>query len=438
MAYFIPILAALTIACQPTQFLSLELKSETPKSDFPPTLRSVQAQSELTNLQQNGQWREQTLTLKRPGRKSLEILVILDTSQSMNRNLRKLGKRLSPLLSAISDYKWRMAFTTAEHGDRNSLDPWQDHAGSAPLKQTVSIRESFLKTSHQLWRDPKQPYSVLLNRLKNYWQHLGDPFGSFGKLMNLEGPTLIEKRTPDNIIKFQVLKERLLTADMPDYETIFKNTVSHETVKLRFTDETPFCGLPPFCSSNIEQPLRSLKSAMERIHFDNAFFFRPNTDVVALMIANDDVKHSHKYNKVQNPTRAQDVMDTFNRVLRPLNKRLFAFGILPLDEQCLFKEAGGDGFFSARVAELAEQADGGFNISICESDYGPDLQEISEVIKTLVEQPSVEIEESFIPETLQVEFLDGSAIPWQLFGSKLIFSHEPAQDTQIKIYYQTL
>ena len=438
MAYFIPVLAALLISCQPSEFLSLDSTSEASKSDSP------QTQNEPNSLAVNDQWREWPLTLKKPDKKTLEFLVVLDTSPSMNRNLKKLGGKLSPLLTAISDYKWRMAFTTAENGTGSPSELWQNYAGGDLLEQTALIKKSSLKSRSLWWNYRQQLYAGFLEKLKSHWQRLGNPFGSFGKLMNLEGPAITEKKLGSNSVTFQVLKERILTADTPDYELIFKNTVSHETIELLqcpnsssacTTREIPLCTLPPFCGSNIEQPLLSLKSAMERIHFDNGFFFQPNTDLAVLFITNDDAEHTDKQ-KVQNPTQAEDVMNTFNQLLRPLNKRFFAFGILPLDEKCLSKEADGYGFYSERVAKLAEQADGGFNISICEKDYGPGLQRISEVIKTLVEQPSVTIEEPFIPETLRVDFLDGPVIPWKLKGKKLIFEYTPAQDTKIKLHYQ--
>ena len=433
MVYFIPVLAALIISCQPAEFLTVELKSETPNP--------MHAQRALEETEPNSQWREKTFTLKKSRKKTLEFVVILDTSPSMNRNLKKLGGKLSPLLTAISDYNWRMVFTTAENGNGRSLVQWQDHAGGDPLEHIALIKKSDLKSRPLQWNYRQQLYAGFLEKLKTFWQHLGDPFGSFGKLMNLEGPAIKERGSKD--ITFQVLTERVLTANTPDYEVIFKNTVSQETMELVqcpgssacITREIPFCALPPFCGSNIEQPLLSLKSAMERVHFDNGSFFQPDTDLAVLTITNDDAEHTDKQ-KVKNPILAEDVMNTFNQLLRPLNKRLFAFSILPLNEQCLSKEAGGDGFYSTRVAALAEQADGGFNISICEKDYGPGLQRISEVIKTLVEQPSVTITEPFISETVQVEFLDGPVIPWKLDGKKVIFKHPPDQDTQIKLHYQ--
>lgn len=431
MVYFIPVLAALIISCQPSEFLTVELKSENPNPMY--------AQGPLEETELDNQWREKTFTLKKSRKKALEFVVILDTSPSMNRNLKKLGGKLSPLLTAISDYNWRMVFTTAENGNGRSLVQWQDHPGGDPLEHIALIKKSSLKSRPLQWNYRQQLYAGFLERLKAFWQHLGDPFGSFGKLMNLEGPALTEEGS----VTFQALTEKVLTADTPDYETIFKNTVSHETMDLLHCPgssactrkEIPFCALPPFCGSNIEQPLLSLKLVMERTHFDNEFFFQPDTDVAVLMITNDDAEYTDKQ-KVKNPVLAEDVMNTFNQLLRPLNKRLFAFGILPLDEKCLAKEAGGDGFYSTRVAELAEQADGGFNISICEKDYGPDLKNISNVIKILVEQPSVTITELFIPEKVQVEFLDGPVIPWKLDEKRVIFKRAPDQDTQIKLHYQ--
>ena len=91
--------------------------------------------------------------------------------------------------------------------------------------------------------------------------------------------------------------------------------------------------------------------------------------------------------------------------------------------------------FPKHIIYLVELADGGDNISICDPDYGPALDEVSKQMKAFLRQQLVEIEEDFIPESVEVEFLDGaSAISWELDGSFLIFGNV-TEDTRAKISY---
>ena len=340
--------------------------------------------------------REYTLTLKAKERKAVDILADLDSSGSMDHHLGKLGGRVSSLLDFISDYDWQMGFITADHGDH---------------KITKKANRDIISSL---------PDSLPEDR----WQdHVKDPKASFGKLMPLELAVQLTSKS----WKFQIFNQRILTPETSDYKNIFLSTVSHLPIK--------DCDKPPFCQRGLEQPLRSLKSAMERVTVDNGELFRPDTDFVSLIIANEEERAEDS----GRATSAQDVVDTFNALLKPMGKRFFAFNILILDEECREQEEdrGGSKTLTASIGvEIAKLADltGGKNISICAEDYGPALKKISEIIEVLVEQ-SVDIEEPFVPESLKVEFLNGEDIPWKLSGNRIIFEREPPKDTEIQVSY---
>ena len=157
---------------------------------------------------------------------NLDILVVMDVSSSMKKNLEKFGSDLKPLLSHVADFNWQMAFTTADHGDHKRRNG---------------------RIGEESW--------------KNYD---GDD-AKFGRLMNLEH-------------KGRLLKKRILTKTTPSLEEVFQDTI---TINRKNT-----CSLPPGCQGDHEQPLRVLKSAFERE--ENDIFFRSDADLVVIVITNED------------------------------------------------------------------------------------------------------------------------------------------------------
>ena len=359
-------------------------KKEPPKAP-PVELKPVQKEKPL-------KYKEQKVTLKAKKKRLLDILLVLDSSASMNHHLKKLGIRVFSLLDSISDYDWQIGFTTADHGDHE-----------------VTER----KNKNRISSLPEAKWEDQANDSKS----------SFGKLMQLEGKPV---QLPDKSWWFRALDQRILNSETANYEELFLYTVSH------FPDLQ--CDWPPFCQKPMEQPLRSLKSAMERINFDNADLFRPEADFVSLIISNEE----ERLEDPDRATSAEEVTDTFNNLLKPLGKRFFAFNILVLDKECRESERnwGPKAVTASLGVKIGKLADltGGENISICSDDYGPSLKKISKAIEIFVEQ-SVDIEESFVPGTLKVEFLDGDPIDWELVGNRLIFKREPETDREIKISY---
>ena len=337
------------------------------------------------------EYREQIITLKSPEQKVVDILVVVDASGSMSPYLKELGRRLSSLLAYIENYDWQMAFITVNH------HPFFSHQNA-----NGTLRADFL-----------------INQ--DGWQEHVDKPAAFGKFMPLEGESgelLISGDTGE--------AQNILTPQTPGYHNVFFHTVSHSP----FED----CKKPPFCIEHyLEEPLRALKSSIERVEYDNKAFFRPGADLVSLTIINEDERSGKDHKRA---TSAKEVVETFNTYLKPLGKRFFAFNILVKDESCVEKSRERN--IIAKVGEivgkLADET-GGFNISICDEDYSEGLQDISKAIETFVEQ-SVDIEEPFILETLRVEFLNSDPIPWKLVDKRLIFERGPLEDIQIKISYK--
>ena len=146
---------------------------------------------------------KESFQLKREKPK-VDILFVADTSGSMHHHLSQLGQSLSSLLSVISNYDWQIGITLADHGDHENP-----------------------KAIEKNWRD----YVLTENS------------GRFGSLMPLEDGQ-------------RFLNKTILKAYTRSYEKVFLHSLSHSP-KID-------CNRPPYCSNYLEQPLRSLQSAIKR------------------------------------------------------------------------------------------------------------------------------------------------------------------------------
>lgn len=320
----------------------------------------------------SGDWEKEEFVLE--SEKSLvDILIVVDTSGSMHHHLGQMGRSLSDLLSVISHYSWQIGITSADHGD---------HARPSGLQQS--------------WRN-----------------YMSESEGKFGSLMNLES----ERR---------ILQSNILTPSTPDYEGVFLHSLSHNS-----SDD---CHRPPYCHGRLEQPLRSLKSAIHRASLDNSSFFRPKADFVSLIITNEEERREDR----RRATRATQVQQSFNEVFGHLDKKFIAFNILIMDEACLATERQSSDVASSApsIAELAKIT-GGYNISICSKNYGEVLRELSKHIKNTLEN-SILLAKEPIPETVEVEFIEGRELDWKQYGRNIIFENRGSKPIHVSVTYQSL
>jgi len=307
-------------------------------------------------------------------RNQLEILLVLDASKSMDKNLKKLGANISPLLQHVSDKSWRMAFLSADHGDhinvRSSSDRWQNYIGSE---------------------------------------------AKFGRFMNLERDETI-------------LDQVILTGDDPDYRNIFEDTITRKNPRL--------CHFPPYCHGNTEQPLRSLKATIQRYQAGEepyVDFFQNNVDTIAIIITDED----ERMGDTDNATTAEEVIKEYQNVFANKKKRLFGFSISIQNKACYKKETGflkvaAYAHIVGRFPELTN----GKNVSLCEEDYKNSLEEISHITRKLVH--SLVLQKIFyIPDTVEVSlFPEVEDLTWTLQGRRLVFSKSIPANTQIRVSYR--
>jgi len=305
-------------------------------------------------------------------RDNLELLLVIDSSQSMDDNLGQIGGHLESFLSYISDKDWRMVFTTADHGDHKkgatTSERWEDYQGDLPR---------------------------------------------FGKLMKLEKAGVI-------------LSQFVLNRSASEYEDIFKDTLSRQHSE---------CELPPYCHGNNEQPLRALKAAISRYKTDpeNRKFFQPDTDTVALIITDEDERGNDSENATTAEEVIQTYEQIFKRQKKRLFG--FSISIQDEECYKKETEHFITASYGNIVGRLAELT-GGYNVSLCSQDYGAALAGISKMTKSLVQSLVLQeifyipetVEVSLFPSQPHVS--------WKLYGRKLVFSDDIQPETQVKVSYQ--
>ena len=307
----------------------------------------------------------------------VDFLFVLDASPSMSDDLAHLGQGFEDLISQVKGSKWQMAFTTADHGDHNYGEDLSTGKKIFPQQQ---------------WKDYQgdQPY--------------------FGHFMHLE-------------YQGQKLSEMILNPRISDYVNVFKDTVSRQ-------DEN--CSLAPYCQGALEQPLRVLNSSIERLaQAESDSPMLKNSEVLVSFIVTDE---DERLEDQEHATTAQEVLNSFKRLFP--EKSFHVFTLLIQDEKCLAqqKKYSPQSAFGEKISELAKITNGK-NISLCEENYGPPLQEVSALLRKLIE--SVELkEEPVLKAGVKVEFIKGkSQENWKAVGKKLVFKEFLAPDSEIKVSY---
>ena len=297
----------------------------------------------------------------------VDFLILPDASASMYHHLSEVGRSLSDLFFFITDYNWQLSITSVDHGD---------HEEPQGLQQN--------------WRD-----------------YIQAPHGKFGNLMSFEN-----ERGDINT--------KILNAFVPDYKSVFFHTLSH----VHSID----CNRPPHCSPRLEQPLRSLKAAMERANLNNNISFRPQADLIVLYIGNEEERFEDR----KRATSPKEVLQTFDEIFGHLDKNFIVFNILVTDESCLEREKEHSDRVSIgySLMELADQT-GGENISICSQNYGKELRKISKHIKNTL-QNSITLKKKPLPESLVLEF-SGKKLDWELYDRTIVFEREEFSSKSIEV-----
>lgn len=315
------------------------------------------------------------------GKKSVDFLFVVDVSLSMLEDLSRLGQAFSDLMSQISISDWQIFFTTADHGDYE--------------------------------KDPVTGQDVMILSVQENWKDYTGSAPRFGYFMDLE-------------YQGKRLNQKSLDAKTPDYVNVFKDTLT----------KTPQedCSHAPYCQGSLEQPLRVLNSSLERLAQEvtssSLPSLRESADFISFLVTDED----ERVEDPDNATSAEKVVENFKNWFP--EKSFHSFALLIQDEECLNlqKKHSPNSVYGKRVAKLAELTHGK-NISICEEKYGPPLQEISQLLRNLIESLKLD-HEPILPEEVKVEFIKGkNQTDWTINGNKIVFPSALEEGSEIKVSY---
>lgn len=222
-----------------------------------------------------------------------------------------------------------------------------------------------------------------------------------------------------SLVPMKGTNQKVLTKNVPGYANIFKNTVVRE--------ET--IGCTNNCPSGDERPMEAIRMAMEKKNTDNAGFFRDDSDLVTIVLSDED-EGSNGTNALSPST----VIDHFKSIFGNV-KRLTGFGIIvrPGDLSCYNTQSQNGGNYG-NVASNFASLTGGETGSICDSDYGPALASIGERVRKVSQ--SVTLRSLPKPETLQLRTVPADPdLTWTLEGQTIQFNKLPAKGTRVDIVY---
>ena len=246
------------------------------------------------------------------GAPKVDIVFVVDSSNSMTHFLRKVEKTFAGFIQALNPLDWRMMFTTADYGDWFFLFDWAAKNGSA-----MSLEDD----GELLW------------------------------------------------------KEKYLTKNTENYSSIFIDTLRvsdiYEHSDDRGEQEKSDCELSPGCQGWNEQPLKALQGAFVK----NRSFFRNGVDVVAIIFSDSDEGEDSEPSKRVKAEQVVESFNKELGRSGDKKLKSYGIIMIPFeDEECRKKYSsawwGGEGIFGTELARMSKIT-GGSNYSICKDSYLP-------------------------------------------------------------------
>ena len=309
----------------------------------------------------------------------VDILLVIDTSGSMDHHQQKLGERFGDLVSGLSDISnidWQIAFTNADDSD-----PQVDADGY---------------------------------------------HGTFYNLESEDGELLIDGETAN------ILTPGLLDSldDSDDLQEIFYNTINRSGKSVRNEGE----------DSGVEVPLRSIKNAISKRNDENSGFFRDSATLVTVILSNEDELSDGQPKNDINPTTSSEVTQAVSDAFGA-DKRFFAYGIIikPEDTECRDAEETRSGrespTYGTFVDELAIKT-----YSICEEDYSGILLDIGSHLEATLTLSSIPFRfDNVIESSITLTFTPSENAQTGSFDANsntYVFDEKPANGTTILVEYQ--
>ena len=310
----------------------------------------------------------------------VDILLVIDTSGSMEHHQQKLGERFGDLVSGLSsddlNIDWQIAFTNADDSD-----PQIDADGY---------------------------------------------HGTFYNLENEDGELLIDGETA-TILTPELLEN---LDDSDDLEEIFYNTIDRSGKSARENGE----------DSGVEAPLRNIKNAISKRNNENSGFFRDSATLVTVILSNENEFSDGQAKSGIEPTTAANVTQAVSDAFGA-NKRFFTYGIIvkPDDTECRDAEETRSGrespTYGTFIDELAIRT-----YSICEENYSGILLDIASHLEATLTLSSIPFRfDNVIESSITLTFTPAENEQTGSFDASsntYTFDEKPANGTTIRVEYQ--
>ena len=310
----------------------------------------------------------------------VDILLVIDTSGSMDHHQQKLGERFGDLVSGLSNddlnIDWQIAFTNTDDSDP---------------------------------------------------QVTADGYhGTFYNLENEDGELLIDEET------VSILTPDLLDSldDSDDLQEIFYNTINRSGKSVRTEGE----------DSGVEVPLRNIKNAISKRNNENSGFFRDSATLMTVILSNEDELSDGQAKDGIEPTTSSQVTQAVSDAFGS-NKRFFSYGIIikPEDTECRDAEETRSGrespTYGTFVDELAIKT-----YSICEEDYSDILSDIGGHLEATLTLSSIPFRfDNVIESSITLTFTPSENAQTGSFNASsntYVFDEKPANGTTILVEYQ--
>lgn len=231
--------------------------------------------------------------------------------------------------------------------------------------------------------------------------------------------------TNGDIVTMEGTAAKVLNKRIPNYESIFLNTVMAHGTPI----ECDTTGMN--CPSGDEQPLEAMRLAVTKRNTTNYGFFRANSDFVAIVLSDEDEK-SNGRNNARTPSSVVSTVET----TWGLTKMFSVFGIIvkPGDTNCFNIQTQNSGTYGTFVQSLADLTNG-VTGSICDSDFGPALSTIGDRVRQYA--TSVALTAVPVAGTVAVTLTPAQPlITWVVRGQTVRFSDTPARGTVIEVTYE--
>ena len=337
----------------------------------------------------------------------VDMIFILDVSRSMEDNLEKISLASSSLISYIEQLDWRITFTTADHGDS------QYYCAKGKIENRISRTgqtQPFCPKKHRIFPQPADS-----------WRNYKGTDPKFGKLMTLQEGT-------------HILNQNILSSHLQNYTDIFRDTITRNS----YEKNSP-CQWPPYCQGNHEQPLRVLKSMVERSFTYPARSFIRNPSVIMVFIMTDERERA---SDPKNATTATDVMNTFKTAFHNYpDKKIIVYGISITNQSCLEEQDTLEADYSEQLSQLVDLTQGE-PINICQDNYQSTFAEISKRVQWYVNKVPLEFNPVITQNTpIQVKIFNKNGalmeIQWKKNSSdsSLSFAKILPPGTQVEISY---